>query len=465
MRKKYGISIAVIIFFGIMSAIYGNIRRDNIIAPMMDYIGVEYTLENGSLPIAVCLNEIIQQEEWTGAEFKTGEENEEDIEIAEHDSFESITFRFIHNDKTNPAIIFRAIRFKSKDETVCEFKGKEMERLFANAENYNFKYEYDDESEEMKLQMKDWDEVMYCRINEQDIDRINNQYLDWKDKKLSEIETQMQLRNVQITILISVVLFWLIVLGKSIGLPVKKCFLSFFTYGSSNEKMHYDWIYLMRGMAIIGVVVCHQLHYLHDTEYIQMFSLYSVPIFVLCMGITKALSINTFINTNERNWLRYTVRSLKSILGTYIFATVCYLAMNAEFNYWKTLQALFNFSATAPFYFVELVIVFSIYAPFLFTVLKWIEKAGREIGPMLRIIFLITVFIIGYISLERLSIFGGSFLAIYTGGMMFGMNDFPKVSLKSGCRNFLLFLIGTACVYQYYFDVSLTKYNILRGGD
>ena len=36
----------------------------------------------------------------------------------------------------------------------------------------------------------------------------------------------------------------------------------------SDSRDHYQWIYVVRGFAIIAVVVCHQQFFLHDTEWL-----------------------------------------------------------------------------------------------------------------------------------------------------------------------------------------------------
>ena len=52
-----------------------------------------------------------------------------------------------------------------------------------------------------------------------------------------------------------------------------------------------NWIYQIRGLAIIAVVIWHQQGILHNTEVLQGFTLYSVTTLVFLMGVTKALSM------------------------------------------------------------------------------------------------------------------------------------------------------------------------------
>lgn len=44
--------------------------------------------------------------------------------------------------------------------------------------------------------------------------------------------------------------------------------------------MKKEWIYQIRGLAIIAVVICHQQGILHDTEVLQLFTLFSVTTLV-----------------------------------------------------------------------------------------------------------------------------------------------------------------------------------------
>ena len=83
---------------------------------------------------------------------------------------------------------------------------------------------------------------------------------------------------------------------------IKNIFYKKFSTSLQKVDSHdyYQWIYIVRGFAIIAVVVCHQQFFLHSTEWLQMFSLYSVTAFVFCMGLTKWISLEKRNNSQTK---------------------------------------------------------------------------------------------------------------------------------------------------------------------
>lgn len=63
--------------------------------------------------------------------------------------------------------------------------------------------------------------------------------------------------------------------------------------GKSREKC--DELYFVCGLAIIGVVVCHQINFLHTSNWINCVTIFSVSALIFCAGITKAFSIETYV--------------------------------------------------------------------------------------------------------------------------------------------------------------------------
>lgn len=49
-----------------------------------------------------------------------------------------------------------------------------------------------------------------------------------------------------------------------------------------------QWIYQVRALAIIAVVICHQQWILHTSEKVQLLTLFSVTTLIFLMGITEA---------------------------------------------------------------------------------------------------------------------------------------------------------------------------------
>lgn len=58
-----------------------------------------------------------------------------------------------------------------------------------------------------------------------------------------------------------------------------------------DTRMKKNWIYELRALGIIAVVVCHQYNLLHTSDLVQCLSLYSVTSLIFLMGVTKYYSI------------------------------------------------------------------------------------------------------------------------------------------------------------------------------
>lgn len=58
------------------------------------------------------------------------------------------------------------------------------------------------------------------------------------------------------------------------------------------SSKYIDWIYQIRGLTIVAVVLCHQQGLLHTSEEIQCLTLYSVSTLIFLMGCTEALWLN-----------------------------------------------------------------------------------------------------------------------------------------------------------------------------
>ena len=50
-----------------------------------------------------------------------------------------------------------------------------------------------------------------------------------------------------------------------------------------------NWLYQIRGIAIIAIVICHQQFILHTYEWVQFLALYAVTISIFCTDITQML--------------------------------------------------------------------------------------------------------------------------------------------------------------------------------
>lgn len=185
-------------------------------------------------------------------------------------------------------------------------------------------------------------------------------------------------------------------------------------------------------MAIIGVVVCHQINFLHTSNWINCFTIYAVPLLILCAGITKSFSIKKYILAQKKgnlkyDWTRYTIKSLKSICLSYL---LCCMVYGVYYGTWdgvsikELLDVTISFRLSPPFYFLEYYIMLSILAPFLYFIVSIIESKinTKIILVITEICFLICLWCMGYVFRRTFSALGCSYLFIYALGLIVGKN-------------------------------------------
>lgn len=213
----------------------------------------------------------------------------------------------------------------------------------------------------------------------------------------------------------------------------------------------YDELYMIRGLAIIGVVVCHQIGFLHASNWINCFTIYAVPSLILCMGITKALSLKNYVKKQniageQYDWVQYTVNSFKSILISYGFCCIVYGVYYQLWNgssFHELLVAIMECGLSGPFYFMRYYIVLTILAPVLYMFIVMIENprgGGQKVYSCLsKIGFLLVLWIVGYIFRASLSALSCSYLSLYTFGMMLGL-EYESVVKYISRKKFIVFI-------------------------
>lgn len=200
--------------------------------------------------------------------------------------------------------------------------------------------------------------------------------------------------------------------------------------------MKKKWIYQIRALAILAVVVCHQQSVLHNTEVVQAITLYSVTTLIFLMGLTKSYSlINARMKKYNSIW-QYSGKSICAVLMSYAVASFFYTYQ--ELGYIDNdvyVNHLINFSACGPFYFVKYYILLSLWAPLIYSSIKKAYEISENIFT--RIFLLIGVYLafwlIGYISTGNIDIFGSSYLFVYALGMgigILGQDNFIKINNK-----------------------------------
>lgn len=227
---------------------------------------------------------------------------------------------------------------------------------------------------------------------------------------------------------------------------------------AADNGLHQAWIYQVRGLAIIAVVVCHQQYILHDSEYVQMLTLYSVTTLIFLMGYTSSLSYKKQLCSGGWNWHRY-FRKLVPVLLEYTIATVIYVNLFGKREGVCTNSMIFeyliNFSAAQLFYFIQYYISLSLISPLLIYLVRkvyLIEKAGR-----MRWIFLLAVSsavgAVGYYIWDTFSYLGGSYLFVYFLGVIMGYVDMRKSNIYViGGLGIIVFSLGLYSSSIFYLN-------------
>lgn len=428
----------IIIF---ISCCRGYRAWSEVIPSGIDTVEIECTWNGDDTTLVSCLNEVITQEEWSSAEL-VGGENKILLPINDKVTVESMLWRFLPQSEESVIHIY-SVRLLCKEESILEYEDADLVEFFRLNSYSNMGVNI--HGNEVELVVGTEGDSALCRFSQNEIDKIKNAVDAYKKENLLSKKQNVLVSFVQKTIVILVLTFWLVFFFDKL--------VVIFKVGKNPHKKdisHYEWIYMIRGMAIIAVVVCHQLHFLHYTEYLQMFSLYSVTTFIFCMGVTKWLSLEKAHESNKLfSYWRYTWKSLKSILCAYLIATICYLIVAGQFSYWNVLASLVYFSASGPLYFVSYVILFSLLAPILYTMIYKIMQ--NEMKILLLIMFVVSAFIIGYI-IEPL---GSTYLFVYIIGMIFSSNGFLKMNIFTRIGCFILWIGSVFVLYDHYFNEGI----------
>lgn len=214
------------------------------------------------------------------------------------------------------------------------------------------------------------------------------------------------------------------------------------------------WIDVLRGLAVIAVVICHQQGLLHTSEYVQFFTLFSVTSLIFAMGITKGFSLKKYFETgNDNTIFMYTLKSMGKTLLAYVTASFFTdILINKVYDYPSILDHIINFNASGPFYFIGHFIKLSLWAPVIyFAFCKIMQNSKRTHKIVLSVLTLLATWIIGYKSINVCDIFSQSYFFVYSLGILVSMIELPKSSVKLAVGSVLLLATGTFFAHRFYF--------------
>lgn len=224
------------------------------------------------------------------------------------------------------------------------------------------------------------------------------------------------------------------------------------------QSKYVDWIYQIRGLAIVAVVICHQQGLLHTSEEIQCLTLYSVTTLIFLMGCTEALWLNKG-QFAQGNILKKILLKSLPVFSEYFIATMAYdIYINRTFSGSNDYNIIFgdllSFSASGPLYFMEYYFALTLISPITYWLICEVshnETKWKRIAFFM--VLLVIMFYLGYISIGWIHCFGASYLAVYTAGMIWGV---MVVSYKS------VGLVSQSVCLACYLDIGQHIASILE---
>lgn len=208
-----------------------------------------------------------------------------------------------------------------------------------------------------------------------------------------------------------------------------------------------NWIDVLRGIAIIAVVIDHSFSL--RTEYswitVQKHTYFSISWFVFLAGLTSSLSYANIKSKNIRQKISVFYLKRLHILIAYILASLVsglvFLRGGSDIN--KLFSGIINFNIDPPFYFMFLIINLYLVFPVLFLISRLSNKAWF---PGLSVIFIIVLTRINpYVSLpwryelENL-VAGGIYLPVFYLGVIYSRigNWVNKYALRAAPVIFII---------------------------
>ncbi len=224
-----------------------------------------------------------------------------------------------------------------------------------------------------------------------------------------------------------------------------------------------DWLYQTRALAIMAVVVFHQIGILHESQWVQSTCIFHVTALVFLMGITSSFWLKSKNRFKGKEIFLETLHKMLPLIGSYIVATYAYDVfvhdrMRGLWDYNALLKDLLSFASAPPFYFLEYYFAFTLLAPVVFVLIKTVnDKFRRTLRLLFYVLIVAAAFVIGYFNITRMHFFGGSFFAIYVLGMIWGLYDCPFG------KKAIALPVGGACLIFGWFSTWELYRNVNQG--
>ncbi|NBI89226.1 hypothetical protein D3Z45_01165 [Lachnospiraceae bacterium] len=111
-----------------------------------------------------------------------------------------------------------------------------------------------------------------------------------------------------------------------------------------------------------------------------------------------------------------------------------------------------DFSASGPFYFIEYYIMLTLWAPLLYSAIKYLIYKGiqKKYKVLLGIILYVCIWGVGYWSIGRMNVFGQSYFFVYSVGLLIGQIELPKAKRIYFVMAFFILIVGTVSMARFY---------------
>jgi fucose 4-O-acetylase-like acetyltransferase len=120
-------------------------------------------------------------------------------------------------------------------------------------------------------------------------------------------------------------------------------------------KERLSWLDLLKGIAILAVIIDHTYGVFYKNILIQYHTGFSVALFIFLAGITSAMSLS------HGNFMNFYKKRLVSIIIPFIIATALFSLLNDK----SFINSLLHFNATGPMYFIAFFMELILIAPLL----------------------------------------------------------------------------------------------------
>lgn len=226
----------------------------------------------------------------------------------------------------------------------------------------------------------------------------------------------------------------------------------------SKKPKNYLWLDLLKGIAMIAVVIDH-LFYYYNNLFVQTHTGFHVSLFILLAGFTSAISIQ---NRGGVVNFSYILKRISKIFLPYLIATLIYCLYFQYFDLATIFRKIYTFSVAGPTYFVFFYIQLVSISSFIYKLINH-QKSNFFDIPLVLLFFLLSLLFNRYKIINSFYggsgvLFGGSFFFLYTLG--FFIKKYEHF-LDKKIFNYLLLSISliSFVIFEYFNLISKSWSN------